>query len=100
MENLQNSFHTVCVPRPPFCGSPTDARSLVSKGGTQAMIGVGHQSAKQLHDQAAAGDDVFERADGDGFAAVQRIDDLPAIGMTPLLAEQKRKTCAVVAVAL
>ena len=38
-----------------------------------------------FHVQAAAFNDAFERADGNGFAAVHGYDCLPSIDMTPLL---------------
>jgi hypothetical protein len=42
-------------------------------------------SAEFFHAQAAAFDDAFQRADGDGFVSVHGHDHLPAIGMTPFL---------------
>ena len=42
-------------------------------------------SAEVFHVQAAALDDAFQRADGNGFASVHGHNHLPAISMTPFL---------------
>ena len=45
----------------------------------------GTKSAEIIRIQAAAFDDAFQRADGDGFAAVLGDDDLSSVGMPPFL---------------
>jgi hypothetical protein len=62
----------------------------ISQGEPRAPLPLRHSecadlSAEIFHVQAAAFDDAFQRADGNGFVAVHGHNHLSAIRMTPFL---------------